>query len=163
MSNSNAAREAAREAQLEAPRHVRTDTGYLMVLRQGDDVFARLISLTQELSIPSASLVGLGFGHATFGFWDAQRRAFNPRRFENVEIGSLVGSLAWKDGKPLPHLHAVACDSSFSAYGGHLLALEVGTGSMELTITVHSQRLQRQTDERTGANVLDLCGAPAAG
>ena len=67
-----------------------------------------------------------------------------------------MGSLAWKEGKPLPHLHAVACDSTFAAYGGHLLALEVGTGSMELTITVHSQPLQRQTDEHTGANVLDL-------
>lgn len=143
----------------DATRFIRTNTGYLMVLRQGDDVFANLIELTRGMNIPSASLVGLGFGHATFGFWDARQRRFNPRRFDNVEIGSLVGSLAWKDGKPLPHLHAVACDSSFAAYGGHLLALEVGTGSMELTITVHPQPLQRQTDERTGANVLDLCGA----
>ena len=114
----------------EATRFIRTNDGYLMVLRQGDDVFAQLIELTQRMHIPSASLMGLGFGHATFGFWDAQQRSFNPRRFDNVEIGSLVGSLAWKDGKPLPHLHAVACDSTFAAYGGHLLALEVGTGSM---------------------------------
>ena len=140
-------------------RFIRTNTGYLMVLRQADDVFAQLVDLTKRMNIPSASLVGLGFGHATFGFWDAAQRRFNPRRFDNVEIGSLVGSLAWKGGAPLPHLHAVACDSTFAAYGGHLLALEVGTGSMELTITVHAQPLQRQTDERTGANVLDLCGA----
>jgi predicted DNA-binding protein with PD1-like motif len=139
-------------------RFLRTSNGYLMVLRQGDDVFAQLIELTRRMSIPSASLVGLGFGHATFGFWDAAQRRFNPRRFDNVEIGSLVGSLAWKGGAPLPHLHAVACDSTFAAYGGHLLALEVGTGSMELTITLHDRLLQRQTDERTGANVLDLCG-----
>ena len=142
----------------DATRFIRTDSGFLMVLRQGDDVFAHLIELTRRMSIPSASLVGLGFGHATFGFWDAQERRFNPRRFENVEIGSLVGSLAWKNGEPLPHLHAVACDSSFAAYGGHLLGLEVGTGSMELTITLHPQRLGRQTDGHTGANVLDLCG-----
>ena len=141
----------------EAPRYVRTPTGYLMVLRQGDDVFANLVDLTQREVIPSASVVGLGFGHATFGFWDATRRNFNPRRFEHVEIASLVGSLAWKEGKPLPHLHAVACDSTFAAFGGHLLALEVGTGSMELSITVHQHVLQRRTDAHTGANVLDLC------
>lgn len=141
-------------------RFMRIDGGYLMVLRRGDDVFANLIDLTRRMNVPSASLVGLGFGHATFGFWDAQQRRFNPRRFDNVEIGSLVGSLAWKDGEPLPHLHAVACDSSFAAHGGHLLALEVGTGSMELTITVHAQQLQRRTDAATGANVLELCGAP---
>jgi predicted DNA-binding protein with PD1-like motif len=143
----------------DATRFIRTSNGYLLVLRQGDDVFAQLVDLTHRMRIPSASLVGLGFGHATFGFWNAEQRRFNPRRFDNVEIGSLVGSLAWKEGKPLPHLHAVACDSTFAAYGGHLLALEVGTGSMELTITVHAQPLQRRTDEHTGANVLDLCGA----
>ncbi|MBO9647845.1 MAG: DNA-binding protein [Variovorax sp.] len=146
----------------DATRFMPTNSGYLMVLRQGDDVFAHLIDLTRSRNIPSASLVGLGFGHATFGFWDAQQRRFNPRRFDNVEIGSLVGSLAWKDGEPLPHLHAVACDSSFAAHGGHLLALEVGTGSMELTITVHGQQLQRRTDAETGANVLELCGAARA-
>ena len=147
----------------DATRFIRTDSGYLMVLGQGDDVFAHLTGLMREMDIPSASLVGLGFGHATFGFWDAQQRRFDPRRFENVEIGSLVGSLAWKDGEPLPHLHAVACDSSFAAYGGHLLALEVGTGSMELTITLHPHRLERRTDGRTGANVLDLCGFSTSG
>lgn len=146
----------------DAARYVRTNNGYLMVLRQGDDVFANLADLTRRMAIPSATLVGIGFGHATFGFWDAQQRKFNPRRFDNVEIGSLVGSLAWKNGEPSPHLHAVACDSSFAAHGGHLLALEVGTGSMELTITLHPQVLQRQTDEGTGANVLMLCGGATA-
>jgi predicted DNA-binding protein with PD1-like motif len=145
------------------PRYVPATNGWFMVLRQGDDVFAQLVDFTARLNIPSASVVGLGFCNATFGFWDSQQRRFNPRRFDDVEIGSLVGSLAWKDGQPLPHLHAVACDRNFAAWGGHLLALEVGTGSLELTITVHPQRLERRVDERIGANVLDLCSAGHAG
>ena len=140
----------------ETTRHVRTNQGYLMVLRQGDDVFARLVELARNESLPSASVAGIGFAHATFGFWDAQARQFTPRAFRNVEIGSLVGSLAWKDGLPSPHLHAVACDDTFAAYGGHLLSLEVSTGSMELTLVVHPHRLERVTDECTGANILHL-------
>jgi predicted DNA-binding protein with PD1-like motif len=107
----------------ETKRHVRTNQGYLMVLRQGDDVVLRQ-------------------GDDVF--------------VRNVEIGSLVGSLAWKDGVPSPHLHGVACDDTFAAYGGHLLSLEVSTGSMELTLVVHPHRLERVTDECTGANILHL-------
>lgn len=147
----------SRDSDPPAPRYITTPTGYLMVLRQGDDVFAHLADLTERENLPSASVAGLGFANATFGFWDAQQRRFEPKRFDDMEVGSLVGSLAWKDGQPLPHLHAVACDRSFQAFGGHLLALEVGTGSMELTITVHPRRLDRRVDERIGANVLDLC------
>jgi predicted DNA-binding protein with PD1-like motif len=141
---------------IQPSRYVATPGGFVVVLRQGDDVFARLAELMRGERIPSASLSGLGFGHATFGFWDAASRSFVPKAFREVEIGSLVGSLAWKEGEPSPHLHAVACDRSFAAHGGHLLALEVGTGSMEITVTVHDQLLERATDACTGANVLQL-------
>jgi len=104
----------------EPTRHVRTRQGYLLVLRQGDDVFKRLADLARTERIPSASLTGLGFGHATFGFWNASSMSFMPKVYCDVEIGSLVGSIAWKEGEPSPHLHAVACDSNFDAHGGHL-------------------------------------------
>jgi streptomycin 6-kinase len=64
--------------------------------------------------------------------------------------------IAWKDGKPALHVHGVVTDKNFTAYGGHILALEVGTGSVEITIVVHSQRLVREVDESTGAAVLGL-------
>lgn len=39
---------------------------------------------------------------------------------------------------------------------GHLLALTVGRGSLEVTITVHERQLQRREDPRIGANILRL-------
>nr|WP_246709917.1 PPC domain-containing DNA-binding protein [Rhizobium laguerreae] len=71
----------------------------------------------------------------------------------------MTGSLAWKDGKPLPHLHATAGNASLEAVGGHLLALEVGRGSMELYVTILPNRLERATDASIGANVLQLSPA----
>ena len=56
---------------IQPTRYVATPGGFVVVLRQGDDVFARLAELMRGERIPSASLSGLGFGHATFGFWDA--------------------------------------------------------------------------------------------
>jgi predicted DNA-binding protein with PD1-like motif len=81
---------------------------------------------------------------------------YKPKSYENLEVTNLTGSLAWKDGQPMPHLHAAAANSSFAAVGGHLLALEVGRGSMEIHVRTLSDRLERATDASIGANVLQL-------
>jgi predicted DNA-binding protein with PD1-like motif len=86
--------------------------------------------------LPSAMLCGFGFaGRITFGFFDFEAREYKPNSYENHEVTNLTGSLAWKARKTLPHLHATAGSSSFQAVGGHLLALKVGRGSMELHVT----------------------------
>ncbi len=120
-------------------------------------MLARLGTLMVDEDIASAMLSGFGFaGQITFGFFDFEAREYKPKTYENLEVTNLTGSLAWKDGKPLPHLHATAGSSSFEAVGGHLLALEVGRGSMELHVTILRDRLERSTDASIGANVLQL-------
>ena len=54
------------------------------------------------------------------------------------------------------HLHAVAGDADFRAFGGHVLALEVGRGSLEIAVAVIPHRLERALDPGIGANVLQL-------
>lgn len=138
-------------------RYTKTPTGYLMVLRESDDVFKHLEQIALIEKIPSASIYGIGFGaKATFGFYDFEKTKFNPKTFERVEMGSLNGSIAWADGKPSLHIHAVATDAKFNAYGGHLLALTVGTGSMEITVLVHDKKLERKVEQPLNANVLQL-------
>jgi len=137
-------------------RYIKTPSGYLMVLRMGDNLFQHLERLAIDENLPSASLTGIGFGHPTFGFWNAEKKQFDPKTFRNVEMGSLTGSVAWKEGKPSIHVHGVAGDSSFNTYGGHLLDLEVGTGSLEITLVAHDKRLERAVDPCIGANVLGL-------
>ncbi|MFS8979753.1 PPC domain-containing DNA-binding protein [Cupriavidus necator] len=138
------------------PRYIKTPTGYLLVLRMGDNVFEQIEAFAICEKVPSASLSAIGFANVTFGFWDAEKKQFNPRTFRNVEMASIVGSLAWKEGKPSIHAHGVAGDSSFDTYGGHILSMEVGTGSLEVTVTAYPQQLERGIDPRIGANVLGL-------
>ncbi|MBP1862075.1 PPC domain-containing DNA-binding protein [Rhizobium herbae] len=104
----------------EQQRYIPTPDGFLMVLRQGDDMLARLGTLMVDEYIPSAMVSGFGFaGQITFGFLEFEAREYKPKSYENFEVTNLTGSLAWKDGKPLPHLHATAGSSSFEAVGGH--------------------------------------------
>lgn len=138
------------------PKYTRTPNGFLMVLRPGDNVLVEVEQLAVREQIPSASFTGFGFVHPTFGFWDAQKKDYNPKSFRNTELASMTGSIAWKEGKPALHVHGVVTDQNFVAYGGHILALEVSTGSVEITIVVQPQRLTREVDPATGAAVLEL-------
>ncbi|WP_245314486.1 PPC domain-containing DNA-binding protein [Labrys sp. WJW] len=142
---------------IEHKRYIQTPDGYFMVLRQGDDVFARLEALMKEKAVPAASFVGFGFlRQATFGFFDFDDKAYRPKTIENLELANMTGTLAWKDGKPAIHAHGVAADDNFHAFGGHLLALEVGRGSLEIRVSVFPTRLERALDPAIGANVLQL-------
>ncbi len=138
-------------------KYVKTPTGYLMVLRRGDNVLAHLEQIAIVEKIPSASFVGIGFmQEATFGFYDFGRKQFDPKTFRNVEMANMTGTIAWKEGKPSVHTHGIVTDGSFVGSGGHVLGLTVGTGSCEITVVLHPDRLDRFVDPEIGANVLGL-------
>lgn len=70
-------------------RYTKTPTGFLMVLRENDDVLAQIENLAKIENIPSASFTGIGFAReVTFGFYDFQAKKFNPKTFKKVEMGS---------------------------------------------------------------------------
>jgi predicted DNA-binding protein with PD1-like motif len=143
--------------QTEICRSTKTPTGYLMVLRQGDDVIAHIENLAKTENIPSASFTGIGFASdVTFGFYDFNAKKFNPKTFNKVEMGSLTGSIAWNEKDPSIHVHGVATDDQFNAFGGHILSLHVGTGSMEIYITLHDKKLERKVEQPLNANVLQI-------
>jgi predicted DNA-binding protein with PD1-like motif len=141
----------------EPKRYIPTPTGFLMVLRQSDDVFARLEALMRDEAIPSAVISGFGFVRkVTFGSFDFEAKQYRPKTMENLELTNLTGALAWKDGEPAAHLHGTAGDDSFRTFGGPLLALEVGRGSLEISVLLIPTRLERVEDPGIDANVLQL-------
>jgi len=138
-------------------RHIATPSGFLMVLRQGDDVLARLEELMLAEDIASASIMGFGFvSKARFGFFDFDRGDYEPRDFVDLEITGLAGTLAWMYGIPAIHAHASGAGRSFGLVGGHVLDLIVGRGSFEITIVAHPHRLVRAMEPDIGAKVLQI-------
>ncbi|WP_456311759.1 PPC domain-containing DNA-binding protein [Pseudomonas shirazensis] len=149
--------QAQQKENKEKCRYTKTTSGYLMVLREGDNVLSSIENLVKEEKIPSANFTGIGFAQeVTFGFYDFNQKKFNPKTFYKVEMGSLTGSIAWSEEKPSLHIHGVATDDKFDAYGGHILALKVGTGSMEIYITLNQDKLERKIEQPLNANVLQL-------
>jgi predicted DNA-binding protein with PD1-like motif len=66
------------------------------------------------------------------------------------------GTLAWKKDSVSVHAHGVVADKTFRAFGGHILEATVGTGSVEIFITVHDKIFERKKDESIGADVLSI-------
>ncbi|MDX3916642.1 MULTISPECIES: PPC domain-containing DNA-binding protein [Olivibacter] len=137
-------------------RYTRVSNGYLMVLRQGDEIIPLLEHFALAEQIPSANFTGMGFVNVTFGFFDSAKKKFNPKHFKDVELASMHGSIAWQDDKPSIHLHGVVAGKDFVAYGGHILDGTVGTGSLEIMIITHHKKLERVFEKDLGANVLHL-------
>lgn len=137
-------------------RYVKVPTGYLMVLRQGDSVLGKLEEFARQENLPSASFTGMGFVNIQFGFFNFSTKKYDPKEFNNVELASMHGTIAWQKGNVSIHAHGVVGDETFNAYAGHILSATVSTGSVEIMITVHDRRLEREQDEKLGANVLRL-------
>lgn len=80
-------------------RYIKVPTGYLMVLRQGDDVFAQLEKLAETEKILSANISGMGFVNAKFGFFNQKTKEYDPKEFSDLEMASMNGSVAWQKEK----------------------------------------------------------------
>lgn len=150
------AEQAVAQAEQDTSRYVKVPAGFLMVLREGDDVFARLEQLAEKEKIPAANFTGMGFVNVQFGFFNSQTKEYEPKAFSNVELASMTGSIAWQKQKPSLHVHGVVTGKDFVAHGGHMLGATVGAGSVEIMITVHDKPLERVMVQPLGANVLGL-------
>jgi uncharacterized protein len=137
-------------------RYTKVVHGYLMVLRHNDNVFEQLENFARTEKIPSANFTGMGFVDIRFGFFDFETKKYDPKDFKSVELVSMHGTIAWKKDSASIHAHGVVADKTFQAFGGHILQANVGTGSVEILITVHDKTFERKKDESIGADVLNL-------
>lgn len=138
---------------------LRCDDQILLRLMPGEEIHHCLRTLARGESIPSATLTGLGaVGEITLAWWDPARRAYLPLvLIENLEIVSMTGNLAWADGEPMAHIHAVVSGPDGSTRGGHVMAGVVSV-TLEISLRVMSTRIERRMDDAAGLKLLAFPG-----
>lgn len=137
-------------------RYIKVSGGYLMVLREGDQVFKHLEELARKENIKSATFSGIGFANVKFGFFDFKTKEYVPKEFKKIELASFKGSIAWEEGKPSLHAHGVGAGENFQAVAGHILEATVDTGSLEIRVELMDKKLNRKVDESLGAKILEI-------
>jgi uncharacterized protein len=130
---------------------------FVVVLATGEEALECLLSFARERRITAAAFTGLGaFKDVTLGFFDLDRKDYERIRLdEQVEVLTLVGNIATKDGETKLHPHVVVSKRDGQAFGGHLLEAHVRP-TLEVVVTETPAELCRETDPETGLPLLVL-------
>lgn len=131
--------------------HRKTDTGYVLILDQGEEVIKSITRFCEEQSIKNAHFSAIGaVAFASCGYYALEEKKYYFKQYdEMLEVVSATGNVMLKDNKPFVHLHAVFTDTDNNAFGGHVEEMRVGV-TLEVMITVLASELSREHDKNIG-------------
>jgi uncharacterized protein len=137
---------------------------FLLVMDRADEAVEELRAFARQQRVTGASLTAIGAARsATVAYFDPEIADYRGSRFdEQMEICSVVGDIATKNGEPVLHAHAVFGRRDASAIGGHLQRVEVFP-TMEIVLTETPAHLRKRVDPDTGLALIsidDSTGAP---
>ncbi len=130
---------------------------FVLVFDKDDEVVEGLTKFAADGGLGAASLTAVGaFGDATLGYFDRDRKEYREIPVEEqVEVLSLLGDIALKDGEPQLHAHVVLGRSDGTTRGGHLLEAHVWP-TLEVVLVEPQEHLHKKVDENTGLALIDL-------
>ena len=101
---------------------------YLINIDKDEKVVETLTRFCIENGIKNAKLSGIGAVKKTeIGAYDLLKKEYIKREYSEIlELLSLEGNVALKDGEPFIHAHVVLSDHKMQTLGGHLFETTVG-------------------------------------
>jgi len=130
---------------------------FALIFDTGDEVMTNLADFATTNRLGASHLTAIGaFSEVTLGYFDWDQKDYKkiPVR-EQVEVLSLIGDIALKDGKPKVHAHVVVGRSDGTTRGGHLVEARVRP-TLEVILTESPEHLQKQVDEESGLALIRL-------
>lgn len=130
---------------------------FVVILDKGDEFVSDLTSFANQNRLGAGHFTAIGaFRDVVLGYFERGRKSYKeiPIR-EQVEVLSLVGDIALKDGSPQVHAHVVVGKADGTAHGGHILRAHVWP-TLEIVLTESPTHLSRTTDAETGLALIDL-------
>lgn len=130
---------------------------YAIIFDAGDEVVKGQLDFAEENNLSAGSFKAIGaFERVTVGFFDLEKQDYHENKIdEQVEVISLVGDVALKDGKPKIHAHVVVAKRDGTAHGGHLIDAIVRP-TLEVILTESPAKLQKKHNEEFGLALIDL-------
>lgn len=127
------------------------ETTHVLVFQTGDEVVSTLEAFAREHEITAARFTAIGaFSEAKLGYFDWERKEYEEIPLaEQVEVLTLAGDIALKDGEPSVHAHVVLGKRDATAHGGHLLEARVRP-TLELVLVESPAHLRKEHDPESG-------------
>src|SRR3954468_8200069 len=123
----------------------------------GEHVLAPLLDWLGRENIGYASLTGLGaVSGSPVSYGNADTQQYETHELtEQMEVVSLVGNVALRDGQPFVHAHVGLGRSDLSLIGGHVNDLIVHP-TLEVSSVPGPEPVHRTLDESCGLYVMQL-------
>jgi uncharacterized protein len=136
------------------------DTPKTFVLRfdTGDEIASLLQEFAAGQGLAGSSFKAIGaLSYAQLGWFNWKTKKYEPACVlsEQVELLSLIGDIALKEGEPAVHAHVVVGRADGTAHGGHLLEARVRP-TCELILTESPIHLQKKHDPETGIALIQV-------
>jgi uncharacterized protein len=125
---------------------------YALVFETGDELAKGLKQFAEEQELSAASFKAIGaLSSAELGWfdWDDKQYQTCVSLNEQLELLSLIGDIALKDGKPAVHAHLVVGKKDGTAHGGHLIKATIRP-TCEVILTESPEHLKKQIDPESG-------------
>lgn len=130
---------------------------YAAILETGEEAMHQLTQFAKESRLSACQVTAIGaFQEVTVGFFDLEHKDYRRIEIrEQVEVLSLLGDVALKDGESELHIHVVVGKSDGTAHGGHLLK-GIVRPTLEVILTESPKHMRRKMDPATGLALIDL-------
>ena len=129
---------------------------FALVFDVGDEAIGTLTAFAEEEKLAAARFTAIGaFRHAVIAFFDWDSRAYEEIPVdEPVEVASMIGNVARKDGTARVHAHVVLGRRDGGALAGHLVSGSVRP-TLEMMLVEEPAGLVRSLDEESTLPLLD--------
>ena len=101
---------------------------FALIFETGDEIASVLQQFARGQGLAGSSFKAIGaLSYAKLGWFNWETKKYDPACVlaEQVELLSLIGDIALRDGEPQVHAHVVVGRSDGTAHGGHLLEARV--------------------------------------
>lgn len=138
--------------------YAKTENTYIIKIEKGEEVIDILTSLCVREGIVNAEFRGIGaVEHLSCGYYALDEKKYYFTEYSQLlEVASLTGNVALKEGKPFVHVHGVFTDTANTAFGGHVASATAGV-VVEIFLHAYPTTIERTYDEKIGLFLLS-CG-----
>lgn len=130
---------------------------WLMVLEKGDKVIEAVTQFAKDLGIKAGRVSAIGaVSSVELGHFNVARKSYSWRSVTRpLEIVSLIGNIAAKDGETVVHAHIVVGTDEMELLGGHLKEAVV-SATCEMVLDEFEGEIHRSHDSQTDLYLMDL-------
>jgi predicted DNA-binding protein with PD1-like motif len=130
---------------------------YVVIFDTGDEAVSGLRAFAREHNLADAHITAIGaFERVTVAYFNWRSKEYEHIPIiQQVEVLSLIGDFALKDGEPMLHAHVVVGKRDGSAHGGHLIEGYVRP-TLEVVIQESPVHLHREHDEASGLALIKV-------